>query len=281
MVGILFVLLAFFCAACLNSLGKVLSAEVSLGVLLFIQNFFALCFYSPMLFSTSLKTQKFRWHVLRAVTGLLSYACLFFAIKHISLLNATLLANSAPLFLPFVIFVWFREKISARLWWSLIIGFVGVFFIINPTANISSLFKSWIVLIALLGSLFSAIALQTIQYLSKTEKNQTINLYYFGLSTLCTLPFLWGQGAFFENVNWWVCIGAGFFLAFTQFFLAEAYRRESPTLLGPFNYSVVIFIGLLGWIFWKEIPGIMDIIGVLLICFGGILSLKYLRRKNG
>lgn len=281
--GIGLVLLGFFCASCVSALGKVLVQEMSLGMLLFTQNFFAFVFYvlfSLPLQKKHLKTSRFSLHLFRAIMGLGSYVCFFLAIKYIPLVNATLLANSAPLFLPFIIFFWGHQKISLGLWISLLIGFFGVFCIVNPQGGISSFFHHGMVFVALLGSLFSAIALQSIRRLQTSEKTTSINLYYFGLSALLTLPWACATWKSFDLTIWMFTLAIGLFLMLTQFFLATAYRLENPTVLGPFNYSIVVFTGILGWIFWNELPTIMGAIGLILISLGGMLSMTKLARTS-
>jgi drug/metabolite transporter (DMT)-like permease len=66
----------------------------------------------------------------------------------------------------------------------------------------------------------------------------------------------------------------GCFYALTQYLIIAAYRYASATELSPFNYTVVIFSGLLGWLFFGSVPDTIAILGALLICFGGILSIE-------
>lgn len=276
LIGVGFVLLGFFCASCLSALGKTLLSQIPLGMVLFVQNavaFFIYFLFSLTLKENPLKTDRWGLHLFRAIMGLASYVCLFLAVRYIPLVNATLLANSSPLFLPFIIWIWFHQKIRIGLWISLLIGFSGVICIVNPIGEISSLLNSWMVLVALLGSIFSAIALQSIRYLLTTEKITTVNLYYFGLSSLITLPWACLEWPSFAQIGWISSLGIGIFLTLIQFFLAAAYRYASPTILGPFNYSITIFSGILGWVFWRETPTILGGVGLLLISLGGILSM--------
>ncbi len=274
--GICLVLLGFLCTSFISAIGKILIDQIPLGMLLFTQNTIAFILYfllSVLSLKSAFKTNRFSLHLFRALMGLGSYICLFLAIQHIPLVNATLLANSTPLFLPLIIFIWFHQKISKALWLCLLIGFIGVFCIVNPTGGISSLVNSRNTLVALLGSVLSALALQGIRYLGTTEKPNTINLYYFGISSLGTAPWAATTWKSLEPCQWFYLSAMGLFLMLTQLFLAHAYRFASPTTLGPFNYSIVIFSGILGWIFWGELPTIMDSIGVVLISLGGILSM--------
>lgn len=281
LIGISLVVFAFLCAAVMNALAKVAVTTIPVGLVLFMQNFFAMCFFSPFCFRkrfAAVRTKRIGLHVLRAITGLLSYACLFIAVKYISLLDATLLANAAPLFFPFVIWVWLGQKVSPRIWYSLLIGFVGVFFILHPSPDF--LFRSWMVIVALLGSLFSAIALQCVRNLGTSESPLSIAFFYFLIATIITLPFPLIQWRPLSPNEWYLVIGIGALLGITQFCLAIAYRYASPTLLGPFNYSVVVFAGLIEWWKWNIVPTTMGFLGIVLVCAGGILTLIQQKPKK-
>jgi drug/metabolite transporter (DMT)-like permease len=61
-------------------------------------------------------------------------------------------------------------------------------------------------------------------------------------------------------------------MAITQFLLILAYEQASPSRVSPFNYSVVLFSGLIGWVVWGEVPNALSLVGTVLVCAGGILS---------
>ena len=281
-IGVVLIVFAFLCVSVMNAFAKVALETVPLGMLLFTQNFLALCLAIFFVFRSpkALITHRLKLHIFRAITGLLSLACLFIAIEYISLVNATLLANSAPLFLPFVVWVWFGQKITKTLWLCLIIGFLGVFFIANPTSDLGLLFDSWMVLIALLGSLFSAIALQCVRTLGSTESPLTTVTYYFLIASIATLPFAVLQWQHLSRRDWLMLFEIAVLLALIQYLLFVAYKYASPTFLGPFNYSVVIFSGIIQWIYWKIAPTPIAFLGIFLICLGGMLAILQQKRSQ-
>ena len=59
--------------------------------------------------------------------------------------------------------------------------------------------------------------------------------------------------------------GAGLYL------LTEAMRRTRPTLLGPFEYTAVIWAVLADAVFWDVLPDAYTIWGCVLICLAGII----------
>jgi len=52
--------------------------------------------------------------------------------------------------------------------------------------------------------------------------------------------------------------------------LFSAYRIASPAVVSPFEYSILIWSSLSGWLFFNEIPDLKTIIGIILIVCGGI-----------
>src|SRR3990167_7043272 len=83
-----------------------------------------------------LKTNVLHIHLIRDASGVLSYYLYFVAIRFLNLTDATVLNYTAPFFVPFVWWVWVKEKIDLHIWWSIIIGFLGVAVILNPTTQI-------------------------------------------------------------------------------------------------------------------------------------------------
>ena len=60
-------------------------------------------------------------------------------------------------------------------------------------------------------------------------------------------------------------IGASGFLC-----LFTAYRIASPAVISPFEYSILVWASLNGWLFFDEIPDVRTIVGMILIACGGI-----------
>ena len=65
----------------------------------------------------------------------------------------------------------------------------------------------------------------------------------------------------------------GVFMAVAQLLIILAYQHATASQIAPFNYSVVIFSGLIGWIVWHNTLDWISGFGILLVCAGGILSI--------
>lgn len=245
---------------------------MSTHAILFFQNFFALMLLIPLvsIHPEVLKTKKIPLIILRSFFGILTYYFLFLAIKLIPLVDAAVLNNTAPLFIPFILLFWIKKPISKRQLLGILAGFIGVVLILKPGTEIFS-FGS---IVALLAGLFAALTQSTVRLLS-SESPITIIVYYLCISFVVILPFLWIDWQMPTTEIWLLLILSGIFMYFTQVFFTQAYRYACASDLGPFTYSFVIIAGLLDWFIWKNIPSLISFIGIFLIILGGILTIIF------
>jgi len=52
--------------------------------------------------------------------------------------------------------------------------------------------------------------------------------------------------------------------------LFTAYSIASPSVVSPFEYSILLWSPLIGWIYFQEIPTLNTIIGILIIVSSGV-----------
>lgn len=271
--GVSFITLAFFCAAVMSTFSKA-AASVPPLLILFLQYAISFLVFLPRAAKAGpvvLKTGHLWLHVFRSTTGSACQLLFFIAVRSIPLMDSVLLSNAAPLFIPLIVYIWFRKAVQPLVWLSLFIGLIGILLIIKPGPQ---MLQNPASLVALVAGIFSALALVATNKLAKTEPPIRILFYNFGISTLLLLPLcLWAWEPL-TTPKWLLLFGVGGFYALTQYFIILAYRYASAAEISPFNYTVVIFSGLLGWRFFGNVPDTAAVIGTLLICGGGILSIR-------
>lgn len=268
-----FIFLAATAYACMGAFVK-LGGEIPDQQMVFFRNFICLCILLPWILLPKpkpLKTTLFSTHLIRAIAGLLNMYCFFYSIRSILLTDAMLLNNTMPLFVPLVVWLWQGEKIPMKLIPGLIVGFLGIVFILRPGI---ALFKP-AALFALASGLFMSISMAGIRELGKLEPLYRILFYYFAISSLLSLfPLFWG----WENHStllWLILCGIGVFAALYQYLLTKGYQYAAASKISPLIYFAVILSGIFDWIFWNNIPGIMSYIGVLLVILGAIWCVRF------
>ena len=247
-----------------------------LPVVIFIQNSVALACILPFMFSHSfnegLKAMRtlHPWlQTLRAIFSLSLGFLLYHAVQRIPLVDAVLLANTTPLIVPLIAFLFFSEKITPRFWLPAIIGFIGIIIVLRPgiqIVNTASLF-------ALGAAVCSATALVLVRH-AKYDSPNTSSFYFFLLSAVISgviAAFYWKS--FTQNsAKIMISIGICFFLS--QYFITCALKLANARLVGLLLYTNIAFSAILAAVIWHEYPAIYTYIGIALIVMSGIFCIR-------
>ncbi|MGA7522185.1 MAG: DMT family transporter [Acidobacteriaceae bacterium] len=270
--GIALIVTGFFWAAVMGAVTKSLHHVSPLLTLFFQYAIAFLCFVPSGLRMGpgGLRTQRASLQIFRSITGSACQLLFFMSLGTLPLLDASLLSNSAPLFIPVVVWLWFRRPVSRTVAVSLLIGLIGVVLTIHPGPQ---LLRDPAALLALASGVLSAVALVATNRLAETDPPSRTLLWNFGVSTVLLIPVAVAVWTPLSARAWLMLLSVGVLYALTQWFIILAYRYAGAAELSPFNYSVVVFSGILGWMFFANVPGLSALAGTLLICAGGILSI--------
>lgn len=222
-----------------------------------------------------LKTTVLPIHLLRDASGVLSYYLYYVAIRFLNLTDATTLNYCAPFFVPIVWWIWMKEKIDLHVWWSIIVGFIGVGVILNPTRQI---FQEGFVF-GLFAGILSAVAFASLRVLNlKKEPMSRTLFYYFLFGTIFTSPFAAVYWVHPTGMQWIKMLGVGLSTVIAQMLLTIAYRYGTASFLSPLGYTTIIYAAISSWLIFNSPPGIRSLVGTLLIIIGGTLT--YLLKKK-
>lgn len=246
--------------------------------IIFIQNVVSLICILPIAIRKGyyrLKTDFFPTHLMRDICGVLSYYLYFVAIRYLNLVDATTLNYTAPFFVPLIWWIWMKEKVGAHVWWSILVGFLGVAVILNPTRQIFQLGF----LFGLFAGIFSAIALVSLRILNlKKEPMARTLFYYFLIGSILSFPFALVYWVPPTPEQWIQATTIGVATAAGQILLTIAYRFGTASFLSPLGYSTIIYAGLVSWILFDNPPHLRSLLGTVLIILGGTMS--YLLKKK-
>lgn len=251
-----------------------LSPRLPDEVLVFWRSCFSLMFLGPWLLGRTprqLATRRIDLHLMRALSGLLSMYCLFFAIGHMHHIAEALLFNqTATLFVPFLAYFLLGEQVLVKVRWAIAIGFAGVVIVLQPGSGI----VSWPSLIGLASGVTAAFSVVTIRYSSRTEPAVRIVFYFCLFATLGSalpLPWVWVTPTW-DELPWLLAIGA--LATAGQLLMTRGYAAAPAAQIGPFTYSTIVYGVLFGWWFWGEAPGWRFWAGAALIVAGGVMALR-------
>ena len=275
--GIIYIILSAFCFAFMNAFVK-LAGDLPPIQKSFFRNFVALIFACIILAKNRIpfKCQK-RSNIpallIRAGIGTLGILCNFYAIDHLVLADASMLNKMSPFFVILFSFIFLRERLTFFQGFAVFTAFVGSLFIIKPTFANTAVIPAFI---GLVGGMSAGAAYAAVRYLGQHgEKNPFIVAFFSGFSCLVTLPFL-----IFDyhpmTIGQLLCLrGAGLSAAGGQFSITAAYTKAPAKEISVYDYSQIIFAGMLGFFLFGDIPDIYSIIGYVIIVATAIIMFFY------
>lgn len=259
--------------AVMSACVKVAARELPNTMVVFARNLTGLLWLAPWVLGSkrpSLRTERMGEHLLRAVAGIASMYCFFFAISRLGLAEAMLLNYSLPLFVPLVERVWLGEPIPAKIWPALGLGSVGLALILKPGA---SMFQP-AALIGALSALLSAIAQVGVRGLTRSEPVRRIVFYFTLFSTAIALfpaSYQWVT----PRIQLLPLLGLlGFCAIGGQLLLTRAYSLAPAVRVGPFMYSAVVFAALFDWLLFRKVPDALTWGGAACVVVAGVLALR-------
>lgn len=268
--GAAFALVAAAAFAAMGATIKFAAAELPNTMVVFLRSGFGLLMLAPWLLRPGLRglaTRRPLAHLLRAAVGLSAMYCFFYAISRLNLASAVLLNYSQPLFIPFIAWFWVKERPPGRLWPAVAIGFTGVALILKPDAGLVSLPG----LVGLASGLLAATAMVAIRRMADTEPTTRIVFYFTVFGTLISAMPAAATWQAPGPAAWLAMLAAGALATAGQLSLTRAYTLAPAAHVGSLIYAAVVFAAIFGWLFWHEVPDMLDVAGTLLVILAGVL----------
>ena len=250
--------------------------EVPAMEIVFFRSFFGMLLILPFLLRSRASfwgTERVKL-VARGVSGCLALLLHFYTITKMELGMAVMLNYTAPIFAVVLSIFFLHERPSAVLFCLILTSFTGVVLLTSHY----SLSLNPAVWLALLSSVFAAIAYVSIRTIKHRESPLTIMFYFTSISTLGSLFFL-REWKWPGPAAWLPLAGVVIFSFYGQLWMTTALRRAPAYLVTPFSYLHPVLSFGYGWILWGEAVTGKTILGILLIIASGSL-ISYLETRR-
>jgi len=221
----------------------------------------------------------------RVILFFFGFSSFYISLTIMPLATATALFFASPFLITVFAIFFLKEEVGMRRWSAVIIGFIGVYIILNPDFNDFDYLSLTPVFCAFCYALSMIILKKTSD--KDDVYSQMFHFYILAIVISIIFYFYMGDGKFnnfdhpasqfifrkwFDNLEFSLpymifigVIGASAFLC-----IFTAYRIASPAVISPFEYSILVWASLNGWFFFDEIPNVRTIVGMILIVCGGI-----------
>lgn len=217
------------------------------------------------------RTTRLGMHVHRGVAGFVSLFMFFHALTALPVATAMTLNYSSPLFLAILLAALARERPGAKLVGTVVLGFVGVVLLLQPTFAAD---QWWPGLIGLASGALSAIAYWNVRELVRADEPEARVVFYFGVfafagALIWMVPQRWhAPGA----DTWWMLAGVGGLGALGQVAMTRAYGHGSTLVTAALSYSGIVFSSVIGIAWFGDLLSWSAWLGIALIVAAGILA---------
>ena len=233
--------------------------------------------------------------VCRGLMFFFGYSAFYFAQSKMPIATMTVLFLVSPFFITLTSIYFFKSQVGYRRWISILIGFVGVVLICQPETGQFN-FYYLIPIIVALSYAFSVIIVKKTADRDTLYQQMILTYLIMGLLSGIT-GLLFGDGRFDTAENsevafivrsWQFVDIESTFKLFTISVLGSvgllvlmgAYRVADPAVISPYEYSLLIWMVLLGYLVWGDVPSFNIAIGMVLIVGAGIYMFYRERIKS-
>ena len=294
--GILFILTGMALFSVQDSLIKYIFEDTALYELYFGRTLTALILLALYLKITSQKLVMKTYYPLlttvRVICFFFGFSFFYISLTYMSLAMANALFFSSPFFISILAILFLGEKVGIRRWLAIIIGFLGVYIVLNPNFENFDYTK----LAPVACALFYAISMTITKITSDKDSvySQMFHLYIGAIGISIIFFIFTGKGQFntfsdptlqfilrewFTNptYSWPFILIMGLVASLSFYFVFSAYSIASPSVVSLFEYSLIIWAIIIGYLLFNDIPTVRTFIGVALIIGAGVYI--YIREK--
>ena len=223
-----------------------------------------------------LKTKKPIGHLTRAFSSVACVVFYFFGLKYLMLSENVAIVHSAPILATLLAVPILGEKLGFHRIIAVALGFIGVLVIVKPG---SDLFKAES-LFPLTAAFFMAISYLATRFLMSTESSISIIFYYSFALLITSLIFFPDDFVIPSVFNLIPLMSLGVMGSLGHYFMSQAAKSAEVVVITPFEYTSFIFLGVMGYFFYNEIPSVSVFIGAALIVLSGIYIVYREQQKN-
>ena len=287
--GIILILLGMLAFAVQDSIMKYIYSFVSLYEVYLVRTLVSFVLILLFLKFTKktvvFKTQYPLLTICRVTLFFFGFSFFYVSLSVLPLATATALFFVTPFLITIFAKIFLKEKIGPRRWLAVLIGFIGVYVILNPDFNNFDYMSLTPIMCAFCYSLSMIIIKVTSE--KDSVYTQTFAFYFGAIFISIIFYFTFGDGSYntidhpasqFIFREWFInlensiffIVATGFTASLAFVLVFSAYRVASPAVVSPYEYSILIWSTLSGWFFFNEIPSLQTLTGMILIIFGGV-----------
>ena len=202
--------------------------------------------------------------------------CMFSAVVIIPLAEVTALEFTVPLITALMAAPLLKEKIGRTRWIGMIVGFIGILFVVRPVFEV----VPPAMLIAIFGAVLFSYNTILVKILSEVEEASTMVFVMNVIQTLVLLGpalYVWTSPEW-HHLPWLLLLGLSGIL--THYCLSRALAIADVSVVLPLDFLRLPFIALIAYWVWGETFSPWSAIGAVIIVGSSYFAIRKVRREN-
>ena len=212
-------------------------------------------------------------HFMRAIFGASGGSALIYASANMPIVDATAIGLLYVVFVIPLGMLVLKERLNRQHLGAIAICCAGATIVMASRGAFTEFHLVYVFPagIAVLGAALLAVEGLMIKMLSHSDRAMTVLLYVntFGILLMAVPAAMQWMPLSLESATSFVLLGP---LAVTaQYCIVQGYRLASLSIVGPVDYTWLIFAGLIGFLFFGEQPTLGVVAGSAIIAAGGVM----------
>ena len=260
-------------AALMASCVKFVSNDLNPFIICFYRCLLGLIFLLPFVARNkfqALKSNNIKLQFIRSMINIVSMICWFSALGMMQLEKATALGFTTPLFTTILAVFFLGEIIRLHRTAALILGFIGILVIIRP----GYIPFEYGALLMLIASLSFSFVLILVKRLSSIDTNLTIIFYHllFMTPVFFIMSLFFWESITFNQLLIFSMMGIAGLLS--HWCMTQSLKMSDTTFVMPLQFTKLIWVSLIGFFIFSEMPDFWTWIGGVII-FVSVIYITY------
>jgi len=279
--GVLLCLAAMLVFASQDAVTKILVQDMSVAQVVLVRYWVFAVFAIVWVMRKStirhaLRSVRPKLQILRSLLSIAEIAIFNLALRHLGLAESHSLMAVFPLLAIALAAPILGERVSLKSWLAVCAGFIGTLIILRPGLDV---FKPDSLIPLSAALCFAGYHVVTRQVSSAGDGFNTNILYMALVGCVCATVFgvtVWREPSMQE---WILLVVISVLSVAAQLLLVKALEYAPASVLQPFNYSLLVFATIIGFLVFRELPDRWTIIGAGIVITSGLYVI-YLQRRH-
>jgi len=229
----------------------------------------------PMRGLALVRTRHLRWHVVRGLMFCAMTGINFWALQYLQLTVTASIFFTVPILIALMSAPLLGERMDAKRWSAILIGFAGVLVIVRPG---SAAFHPAMLLSMVNAVLYAAFNLMT-RKLAAYDPPETIQFLPAVVASVVLAPFALAAWETPQGwLEWLMLCLLGVFGGTGHQLLAMAHRYAPASTLAPFLYQQILYMALFGYVVFGTLPDAQVWLGAAIVVGSGLYLFARERR---